>query len=365
MLLAGRARLTACDRYWGCKNMHKRRFNEFTLFFAIRPAGPLLIKSGRESGADPTLLDMNFVRTHHAGVNTSTVYLPGSSLKGTLRSYAEKIARTLDSGLRRQPPLSCNPLGDSDQPGHGSYSCNKWMDAEEKRRKNKEPLSSQEKHARACPICRTFGHTSLAGHLRLSDAYPIDPAKPDDLSLLRAANATGVRDGVAIDRVSGAVAFGPFNLEVVTQGAFFGSFTLHNFQLWQIGLLAIVLRDLGQGRVPIGFGKSRGLGRVEVELQKAEVAYPGRFQFQTGDQNLVANLYGVDAFLAQGEVEQYGYQPERPLPLPAGFEETEKGDYGRISLVWSSAAAAEALLKSCVPAWADLVAAWNGVTVDG
>ena len=61
--------------------MHKALLCELHLDFAIEPRGPLLIKSGREAGADPTLPDMNFVRTYHPTLG-ETVYLPGSSLKG-------------------------------------------------------------------------------------------------------------------------------------------------------------------------------------------------------------------------------------------------------------------------------------------
>ena len=76
--------------------MFQKALNQAMLTIQLRPEGPLLIKSGREAGANPALPDMNFVRTHHAGMGQeATVYLPGSSLKGTLRSYCERVARTL------------------------------------------------------------------------------------------------------------------------------------------------------------------------------------------------------------------------------------------------------------------------------
>src|SRR3990172_9552844 len=116
--------------------MHKKMVNELRLSFSIAPRGPLLIKSGKESGADPTLLDMNFVRLHHAGLGRETVYLPGSSLKGTLRSYCEKIARTVGEGTNRQLPFSCNPLGNSNKPG-AQYACGRYFD------KHKDASSAQ------------------------------------------------------------------------------------------------------------------------------------------------------------------------------------------------------------------------------
>jgi len=223
--------------------MHKQTVNELSLTFIMEPQSPLLIKSGQESGADPTLLDMNFVRIDHASLGR-TVYLPGSSLKGVLRAHAERIARTLN--LKDV----CDPLGDQ--------SCGKKIEQWRKKDNRPQP-DGADIYKAACPICRIFGHTAEAGHLSASDAYPEEAITTADLSK---------RDGVAIDRVSGAVAHGPFTIEVVTRGRFKGQLYLHNFQLWQVGLLAIVLRDLGQGRVPLGYGKSRGLGRVKLIYQE-------------------------------------------------------------------------------------------------
>ena len=71
--------------------MHRVLLNRATIRLALRPAGPVLIKAG-ESGVDPSLPDMRFVRTHRDGVEQ--VYFPGSSLKGAVRSHCERIART-------------------------------------------------------------------------------------------------------------------------------------------------------------------------------------------------------------------------------------------------------------------------------
>lgn len=340
--------------------MHKRRFNEMTLRLLIRPRGPLLIKSGQEAGADPTLLDMNFVRAHHPTAGGQTVYLPGSSLKGVMRAYAEKIGRTVSDGVVHETPLACNPLGDGKGPvGDPSFYCGKRLEKSDKGRREsddapevKKERSPAEKHRLSCPICRTFGNTALAGHLRLADAYPSAATR-------REANATEQRDGVAIDRVTGAVAVGPFNLEVVTRGEFEATLTLSNFQLWQVGLLAVVLRDIGAGRVPLGFGKTRGLGVVELATAEVEVAYPGRFGAQANGHNLGAALYGVSAFLGDDEAGAYGYRPEEPLPLPAGGQVSDDGAFGRYGLRWQGDDAAR-LTAACVPAWAAFVAAWRG-----
>jgi CRISPR/Cas system CSM-associated protein Csm3 (group 7 of RAMP superfamily) len=74
------------------------------------------------------------------------------------------------------------------------------------------------------------------------------------------------RYGVAIDRITGAVAQGPFELEVLTDALFCGQIGLRNFTIGQFGLLAAALLDMGEGLVPVGYGKSRGLGRIEIEF---------------------------------------------------------------------------------------------------
>src|SRR5690349_17578975 len=97
--------------------MHKATFLEGTLRLTIEPDGPILIKAGETSGADPTLPDMEFVRTSvgMAG-DLGRVYIPGASLKGVVRAQCERICRSLDrpgrDPNRDNPPLADNPLGD-------------------------------------------------------------------------------------------------------------------------------------------------------------------------------------------------------------------------------------------------------------
>ena len=43
--------------------MHKATFLQGTLRLTIRPDGPILIKAGETGSGDPTLPDMQFVRT--------------------------------------------------------------------------------------------------------------------------------------------------------------------------------------------------------------------------------------------------------------------------------------------------------------
>jgi CRISPR-associated RAMP protein (TIGR02581 family) len=316
--------------------MHKRRVNEWVLNIVIEPVGPILIKSGEESGADPTLPDMNFVRTRHPISGERTIYLPGSSLKGALRSHAERIIRTVKG---ESPTICCDPL-------HRRASCgNRTRDIKDTARQYKS----------LCLACRTFGHTVQASHFFIADAYP-------DQALDR----LSVRHQVAIDRLSGGVAVGPFELEVAEQGRFETRLMLVNFECWQLGLVALALRDLAEGRLLLGYGKSRGLGQVRAYLGRMEIAYPGHFEAD----HLTRTLYGVGA-LAPDLVSAYGYVAGDQAALPeGGMLVPESAAWGRPAVCFGAPGDAPLLalesrqlqsahaqiaevLKAMMPAWAD------------
>ena len=65
--------------------MLKRLVNECLITLRIEATGPILIKAGAQTLAGP---DMAFVRVWRHG--NQEVYLPGSSLKGVVRSHAER-----------------------------------------------------------------------------------------------------------------------------------------------------------------------------------------------------------------------------------------------------------------------------------
>ena len=236
--------------------MLSKFYNEAILELALKPRTPLLIKAGGEGGAaiDPTLPDMNFVRTRRNG--RYEVYLPGSSLRGVIRSYAEKLVRSVVP----DPTAICDP---TDTQGTGRLRRACGTDEKEIQRltgkKKATELTGPEAFKISCYICRLFGNVVLAGRVRVRDFY-LD----GEPTLER-------RYGVAIDRVTGAVAQGPFEMEILTEGTFCGAIAIRNFTLGQLGLLAAALLDIGDGLVPIGFGKSKGMGRVELAFRRFAV----------------------------------------------------------------------------------------------
>ncbi len=63
----------------------------------IEVASPLLIKSGSTVGLSPIAPDMECIRTMRNGV--SQVYIPGTSLKGVIRSHAYRLISSQDVAM--------------------------------------------------------------------------------------------------------------------------------------------------------------------------------------------------------------------------------------------------------------------------
>ncbi|VXD17612.1 conserved hypothetical protein [Planktothrix serta PCC 8927] len=310
--------------------MHKRFVNHCTIEFSIIPDGPILIKSGKE-GADPTKPDMEFVETYYQGGRS--IYLPGSSLKGAIRAHAERIVRTVGQDKRSNntnvlwanDPLNDdynylpnNKLGDK---GDKIYQISSFTD-------------------------QIFGNTSLASRFRIEDAYPVDKTQVK----------TEERNGVAIDRVFGSVAVGPFNYQVCTSGEFSTKIHLKNFTLAQLGLIGLVLRDLNDGWFGLGFAKSRGMGTVQVKLNKAVVQYPGcvleqdRIKLLGSDKTWgTTQLIGVGEFLSSEEAQTYGFPSNDHQETPVKGQEMDLG-LG-VELTWEGDVQVKDLFTKSVKAW--------------
>jgi CRISPR/Cas system CSM-associated protein Csm3 (group 7 of RAMP superfamily) len=309
--------------------MHKRFVNHCTIDLSLIPQGPVLIKSGKE-GADPTKPDMEFVETYHAGGRS--IYFPGSSLKGAIRAHAERIVRTIGS---ERPPsdLDQPTLWATDPLNRNSY---RYLETE------KDP---QKIYKWSSFTDQMFGSVAIASRLRIEDAYPVDPKQVK----------TEERNGVAIDRVFGSVAVGPFNYQVCTQGEFRTKIHLKNFTLAQLGLLGLILRDLNDGWFGLGFAKSRGMGLVEVKLNGARVDYPGCVLRDNQIYLLgktvhwpSTSLIGAGSFLTAEEAGKYGFPPDDIQETGVGAEEMAYG-FG-VSLQWPTEHIDDLFTKA-VTAW--------------
>ncbi len=300
--------------------MHKMLLNSLTLEFTITPDGPILIKSGTTLNAQAAEGEragslMEFVSARHPRDGKPTIYLPGSSLKGVIRSYAEQIIRSCGH-FACEPPAVNGGCHDSVP----------------------DKASGPETYRGLCDACRIFGSTKMAGHFRIADAYP------------RQAVTLGLSDRrtqVAIDRRSGGVGEGPFTLEVSTKDNFEAKLELRNFERWQIGLLALVLRDIGAGEVRIGFGKTRGLGKVKLALKALTLSYvPSKDDALP----ITQYLYGVGS-LKPEIAEAYDFTTPDVDTLGAVVE-AKRGSFPMLVGPVTTPETIWAILEAQVPAWA-------------
>ena len=336
--------------------MHKATFLEGQIELSLQPNGPILIKAGESGGADPTLPDMEFVRS----VNDQ-VFIPGSSLKGVIRAQAERICRSLDSEAQQQRrqqarrelaadepciPLADNPLGRSKEYRGLSdmeYSSGGYIESL-RESLQKHPERTAVIYRRSSFVSQIFGHTSLAGRVRFADAYGKDVILEE-------------RNGVAIDRIYGSVAVGPFNYETAVKGTFPTRITFKNLTLAQLGLLGLALRDLAEGRVGIGFGKSRGLGRVSVTFTNLAIYYP-TCTISGDDLALLSgarvagsgDLAGLGALCRDDAYKGYAFPADDSAPLPPGLAYVEDELLG-VRLNVSGDEQVRAIWRACMPAW--------------
>ncbi len=197
-----------------------------------------------------------------------TPILPGSTLKGSFRSFCERLA----------PYLGFNAcLLDSDLSGVPCVTDEKVL------RETREHIKSGGKeltekqtydiyHKKTCGICRLFGSQAEASRIFFSDGR-----------LTRWSNALQIRDGVCIDRdTETARDQAKYDFEVVPPGAVFDvSIELVNPTGAEIALTAAALGEWQNGFRLGGF-TSRGLGRVKMENTAVkEVDYTNSDQLKT------------------------------------------------------------------------------------
>ena len=151
--------------------------------------------------------------------------IPGSSLKGILRTETERLLRGLDVKV-------CDIFDRRDRGG-----CNE------------------------CSVCKLFGGKDLASSIRIKDSTASQ-------------KKTLIRDGVAIDRQKRkAKDGGKFDLEVVPKGtSFSGKLVIENtglekFEYSKLGAVLSLFDFFNSCSSSIGHATSRGFGEAEINVE--------------------------------------------------------------------------------------------------
>jgi CRISPR-associated protein Csm3 len=187
---------------------------------------PLHIGSGKK---DTGISEVTPVITDLSG----QPYIPGSSIKGKVRSEAERIARQNNLG-------ACNPPHVEDMCGTLKRSPGEF-----------------------CICCKIFGTAasskgvSVASKVKFRDSYPIE--KSETVLLTRA--------GIALDRSTGSVSRGAvFQNEAVSAGIRFSlEMVCDNMEEKEMNLLRAALKSVQESA--LGGFSSRGYGKVKFKIQ--------------------------------------------------------------------------------------------------
>ncbi|MEM4329467.1 MAG: CRISPR-associated RAMP protein Csx7 [Candidatus Caldarchaeum sp.] len=210
---------------------------------------PLRIGSGK---APPLrAVDLPIITVRLPGGDTA--YIPGSSLKGVIRSTCELIAKS----SRIQGICEAGQCGNKYLDSTGDITYHKALD---RALRANNVRDAQEILARYCLVCKTFGSSSFGSHVDFQDLYPTSRV------------ALGVKSGIAINRRSGAVRRGAlYEAEYIEPGhEFAGSVTVRNLPNYLLGLILLSLDYLNSGMVKLGGFKSRGFGEVAVKITKID-----------------------------------------------------------------------------------------------
>lgn len=299
--------------------MLKKLVNEAYCTLRITTTGPLLIKSGRATISGP---DMTPVLTFRNG--RQEVFLPGSSLKGVFRSHVEKIVGSI------KPRTVCDPFSEVEQQAVeqrqrsadfrnscGGLFTRLGKEKQDLRKAFEERTDVVYQHS--CPTCRLFGSTGFIGRISIGDAMLVSTA------------STEQRDGVGIDRFTGGASHSAkFELEVVSTGVTFETdIHLRNFEIWQLGMLFVVLQDMEDELIRIGSGRSRGLGKITAHIREEDKddGRPGGLvtsTMRTGKEP-ANEVWGLGTWLGDGS---YGtwrddrVQLTQPtVPMPRGIRQ--------------------------------------------
>ncbi|MGA7496156.1 MAG: RAMP superfamily CRISPR-associated protein [Isosphaeraceae bacterium] len=228
-----------------------------------QPTGPLMVKAGFDGVAVDMLPLMSGI---DGGLS---LVLPGSSVKGAMRAHAERIVRTV---LDRN--LTGDFLRDLELPLIDDLFGLRGLSEDDIIRRHPQ---GEPKHG-PLPGLSALSVDDCFGTKALSEAqWQAVQAAQSDAELRAALDAAGLSPWseayhVAVDRWTGAAAesmlytvLEPHRVEWVPLRLELDLARLANSdQLPATALLMLVLRDLAQGRLPLGFATHRGMGAVEV-----------------------------------------------------------------------------------------------------
>ncbi len=178
-------------------------------------------------------------------------FIPGSSFKGALRSRLESFLRGIDAKFAANPAIE-----------------SEWSITSDAMTKLKENYKNDAALTEAI-----LKQTDLVSHL-FGSPWVASKFQVRDLTVKEEAwfGQYQERDGVAIDRDTETAAEGKlYDYQVVPAATSFEfRAVVENAEKWELGLLMIGIHQFETEQIPLGGGRSRGLGVVKLDIQEMQ-----------------------------------------------------------------------------------------------
>lgn len=208
--------------------------------------------------------------------------IPGASFKGALRSRLESFLRGID------PRLAVDP---------SELTGSSWMTwvKDQKKKFEKDDVALTAALLKETDLASlVFGSPWAAGKFQVRDLTVLTDAWFGQYQ---------ERDGVSIDRDTETAAEGKlYDFQVVPAGTPFEfKAVVENAEDWELGLLMIGLHQFENEMIPLGGGRSRGLGVVRLNISETWWIDPN-----DDPEQLLAYLQR----LVNGEKDHYKQTPE-------------------------------------------------------
>lgn len=192
--------------------------------------------------------------------------IPGSSFKGALRSRLESFLRGIKPDLAANPAIEAE-WSITNERLNGRNGIKEEVEEKLKQYPEKERNGRRDRLLTEKMINETdlvsllFGSPWIASKFQVRDLT----VQPDAWF-----GQYQERDGVAINRDTETAADGKlYDFQVVPAGTPFDfKAVVENAQDWELGLLTIGLHQFETEQIPLGGGRSRGLGVVKLEIDK-------------------------------------------------------------------------------------------------
>jgi CRISPR-associated RAMP protein (TIGR02581 family) len=216
--------------------------------------------------------------------------IPGASFKGALRSRMESFLRGIDGSLAIDP---------SDLAG--SHWMNQVKTLKKQYENDDAALTDNLVEMTDC-VALLFGSPWIASKFQVRDLTVQTDTWFDQYQ---------ERDGVAIDRDTETASDGKlYDFQVVPAGVSFDfKAVVENAEEWELGLLMIGLHQFETEQIPLGGGRSRGLGVVKLDITNTWWVDPvdrQKSETSVDPEQLLAYLQR----LVNGEKDHYKQSPE-------------------------------------------------------